>query len=247
MQHKVMMLTGASGGIGEAIALHAAINGFSLALCYNTSPKKTAVLLEKVTALGGHALMLQGDLSKADVPTSLLAQAVEALGGVDVLINNAGFLHQQPFEQIPVDEWNFTFDVNLRAPFLLAQAAFPIMRQRGGGHIVNIASSGGQLGGPLAPHYAASKAGLICLTKSLARLGAEHNIITHAVSPGLVYTKMVEAEMASPAGKEKFKNIPLGRAGTSDEIAECVCILAQGKLDYASGQCLNLNGGLYMG
>lgn len=245
MQHKVMMLTGASGGIGEAIALHAAINGFSLALCCNTSQKKTAVLLEKVTALGGHALMLQGDLSKADVPASLLAQAVEALGGVDVLINNAGFLHQQPFEQIPLEEWDFTFDVNLRAPFLLAQAAFPIMRQRGGGHIVNIASSGGQLGGPLAPHYAASKAGLICLTKSLARLGAEHNIITHAVSPGLVVTKMAEAEMASEAGKDKLKNIPLGRAGTVDEIAECVCLLAQGKLDYATGQTINLNGGLY--
>jgi acetoacetyl-CoA reductase/3-oxoacyl-[acyl-carrier protein] reductase len=175
----------------------------------------------------------------------LVAQATKALGGVDVLINNAGFLHQQPFDQIPVDEWDLTFDINLRAPFLLAQAAFPVMSQRGGGHIINIASSGGQLGGPLAPHYAASKAGLICLTKSLARLGAEHNIITHAVSPGLVVTKMAEAEMASEAGKEKLKNIPLGRAGTVDEIAECVCLLAQGKLDYATGQTINLNGGLY--
>lgn len=242
-----MMLTGAGGGIGEAIALHAAENDFSLVLCCNTSSQKTATLLGKISACGGHAIMLQGDLSCPDVPASLVAQAVKALGGVDVLINNAGFLHQQPFEQIPVEEWDFTFDVNLRAPFLFAQAIFPVMRQRGGGHIVNIASSGGQLGGPLAPHYAASKAGLICLTKSLARLGAAHNIITHAVSPGLVVTKMVESEMASPAGKEKLKNIPLGRAGTPDEIAECVCLLAQGKLDYATGQCLNLNGGLYMG
>jgi acetoacetyl-CoA reductase/3-oxoacyl-[acyl-carrier protein] reductase len=199
----------------------------------------------KISASGGRAIMLEGDLSHTEVPSSLVAQATKALGGVDVLINNAGFLHQQPFDQIPVDEWDLTFDINLRAPFLLAQAAFPVMSQRGGGHIINIASSGGQLGGPLAPHYAASKAGLICLTKSLARLGAEHNIITHAVSPGLVVTKMAEAEMASEAGKEKLKNIPLGRAGTVDEIAECVCLLAQGKLDYATGQTINLNGGLY--
>ena len=247
MSSKSMLLTGASGDIGEAIALAAAAEGIDVALCCNSAAGKARTLEEKVKSQGVKAVVIQGDLSQPQTPATIVRQACEALGGIDILVNNAGFLHQQPFEQIPVEEWDATLDINLRAPFLLAQAVFPVMRQRCGGHIINIASSGGQLGGPLAPHYAASKAGLICLTKSLARLGANDNIITHAISPGLIVTKMVDAEMASEAGREKLKNIPLGRAGSVDEVAQCVCLLAQGKMDYATGQTINLNGGLYMG
>ena len=247
MSPQNMILTGSSGDIGEAIALAAAEVGINVALCCNSAANKAHALEEKVKSQGVKAVVIQGDLSQPPTSAAIVRQACEALGGVDILVNNAGFLHQQPFEQIPVEEWDVTFDINLRAPFLLAQAVFPVMPQGGGGHIINIVSSGGQLGGPLAPHYAASKAGLICLTKSLARLGAKDNIITHAISPGLIVTKMVAVEMASEAGREKLKNIPLGRAGTVGEVAQCVCLLAQGKMDYATGQTINLNGGLYMG
>jgi acetoacetyl-CoA reductase/3-oxoacyl-[acyl-carrier protein] reductase len=244
---KALLLTGASGGIGSAIAKFATQAGFSVVLCCHRNISAAQALCEFITKNGGVASVLQVNLSDPAACGRIVDDTVTRYGRLDVLVNNAGFLNQQPFENIPLEEWDFTFAVNLRAPFLLAQAAFPVMRQNGGGRIINIASSGGQLGGPLAPHYAASKAGLICLTKSLARLGAADNIITHAVSPGLITTEMTEAEVRSEAGREKMKNIPLGRPGTAEEVAEVVLLAAQGKMDYATGQTINLNGGLYMG
>jgi acetoacetyl-CoA reductase/3-oxoacyl-[acyl-carrier protein] reductase len=243
----IFLLTGASGGIGAAIAKAAARSGFSVVLCCNRNIEAAQKLYETIIKNGGAASVAQADLAEPAECGRIVADTVNRHGRVDVLVNNAGFLRQQPFEDIPPEEWDFTFAVNLRAPFLLAQAAFPVMRRNGGGHIINIASSGGQLGGPLAPHYAASKAGLICLTRSLARLGAVDNIITHAISPGLIATGMSTAEMGSEAGREKLKNIPLGRPGSAEEVAELVLAAALGKMDYATGQTINLNGGLYMG
>jgi len=244
---KVMLLTGASGGIGAAIARAAAQEGLALALACNSNVEATQALCRAIVDQGGEAAVFHADLSQADACKKLVADTLSRFGRLDILVNSAGFLHQQPFEDISEEEWDFTLAVNLRAPFLLSQAAFAAMDTNGGGHIVNIASSGGQLGGPLAPHYAASKAGLICLTKSLARLGAARNIITHAISPGLIVTKMSEKEMASEAGREKLRSIPAGRAGTADEVADMVLFAISGKMDYATGQTINLNGGLYFG
>ena len=244
---KAMLITGASGAIGSAIALASAQSGIALALACNSNVDAARTLCKTIVDQGCDAVVLQADISQADACKSLVADTLSRFGRLDILVNNAGFLRQQPFENIPLEELDFTFAVNLRAPFLLSQAAFAAMDQNSGGYIVNIASSGGQLGGPLAPHYAASKAGLICLTKSLARLGAERNIITHAISPGLIVTKMSEMEMASEAGREKLRSIPAGRAGTPEEVAAMVLFAISGKMDYASGQTINLNGGLYMG
>jgi len=246
-KQKIMLLTGASGSIGAAVALAAAQAGIAIALACNSNVESARTLCKIIDDKGGNAAVFQADLSHADACTKLVADTLSRFGCLDILVNNAGFLRQQSFEDIHVAELDFTIAVNLRAPFLLSQAAFAAMVKNGGGYIVNIASSGGQRGGPLAPHYAASKAGLICLTKSLARLGAKHNIITHAISPGLVVTKMSEKEMASEDGKEKLRSIPAGRAGKVEEVAEMVLFAISGKMDYATGQTINLNGGLYMG
>lgn len=244
---KNMLITGASGGIGGALALKAAEKGYNLALCANSHMESCEALAQKARANGVKAIIIQGDLSHAKEAAKVFGEACQELGSINALINNAGFLHQQPFEDIPLEEWDYTFNINLRAPFLLSQLFFQEAKKHKGGHIINIASSGGQLGGPLAPHYAASKAALICLTKSLARLGSAHNIISLAVSPGLVLTEMAAAEMNSEAGREKMKNIPLGRAATTTEVADVILDLASGVFDYATGQTFNLNGGLYMG
>jgi NAD(P)-dependent dehydrogenase (short-subunit alcohol dehydrogenase family) len=247
MSAKVLLLTGASGGIGGAIARGAAAGGLRLVLGFHQNAAGAQKILAEVRKIGAEAITVQADIRDKTGCTFLVEKALRHFGRVDILVNNAGFLRQQPFLNIPEEEWDMTLDINLKAPFLLSQAVFPHMTANGGGHIVNIASSGGQLGGPLAPHYAASKAGLICLTKSLARLGAPHNIIAHTVSPGLIATEMSARELASETGREKLKNIPLGRAGTVTDVAETVLFAVSGKMDYATGQTLNLNGGLYMG
>ena len=208
---------------------------------------KVHLLLDTIRAKGGDGVVLQGNLEKTKDCRNLVKQAIKAFGSIGVLVNNAAFLHQQPFLDIPEEEWDKTFAINLKAPFTLAQEIFPHMKSNGSGKIINIASSGGQLGGPLAPHYAASKAGLICLTKSLARLGGPHNIIVNAISPGLVATDMITDELASPAGQEKLRQIPLGRTATPEEIATFVLFLASDESSYATGQTFNVNGGLYMG
>lgn len=242
-----MLITGASGGIGSAIALEASKRGINLALCAHCHFEECQAIANQARENGVTVITLHGDLADINESIRIFVEAYEMLGGINILVNNAGFLHQHAFENIPAEEWDYTFNINLRAPYLLSQQFFKKAKLHGGGRIVNIASSGGQLGGPLAPHYAASKAALICLTRSLARLGAPYNIITFAVSPGLVLTEMATAEINSVAGREKLKNIPLGRAATTTEVARVVCDLVTGDFDYATGQTVNLNGGLYMG
>ncbi len=242
-----MLITGASAGIGKDIALTAAKNGYDLLLISNSRSIDMNDFTEILELANVNIFTMQCDISSEKDIGNIIQYANKHLTKIDVLVNNAGFLHQHSFEDISIEEWNYTFNVNLRAPFLLSQKIIPQMRKQGGGHIINIASIGGQLGGPLAPHYAASKAGLICLTKSLARIGANDNIITHVISPGLIATEMITEEMNSEAGKEKMRSIPLGRIGTTGEIANLVLLLCSGQMDYATGQTINFNGGLYMG
>jgi 3-oxoacyl-[acyl-carrier protein] reductase len=162
-----------------------------------------------------------------------------------VLVNNAGVLEQKPFAEITEADLDRALDVNLKAVFLLSQAVMGPMREREWGRIVNVASSGGQLGGPLAVHYSASKAGVIGLTRSLARVGAPH-VAVNCVSPGLIETEMTENEIASPAGRKKLSDIPLGRAGSAEDVAAAIRFLASGA-PYVTGHVLDVNGGLFLG
>ena len=174
-----------------------------------------------------------------------MAEVTEAIGPVDVLVNNAGVLEQKPFAEISEADLDRAIDVNLKAVFLLSQAVMGPMLERRWGRIVNVASSGGQLGGPLAVHYSASKAGVIGLTRSLARIGAPH-VAVNCVAPGLIETEMTEPEIASPAGRAKLGQIPLGRAGQPDDVAAAIRFLAT-SAPYVTGHTLNVNGGLYLG
>jgi 3-oxoacyl-[acyl-carrier protein] reductase len=247
LRGRTALITGASRGIGRAIALALARAGANVAVGYRERAEAAAEVVGAIEAGGGRALAVRGDVAvRADVG-SLVARTLEAFGGLDVLVNNAGLLQQKPFAELDEEDWDRTLAVNLKSVFLCSQEALPALRAAGGagGRIVNVASSGGQLGGTLAPHYAAAKAGTIALTRSLARLLAP-GIAVNCVAPGLIETEMTRAELASAAGREKLAQIPLGRAGGAEEVAEAALFLAA-SARYVTGHTLNVNGGLYLG
>jgi 3-oxoacyl-[acyl-carrier protein] reductase len=178
----------------------------------------------------------------------LISTVTEKFGTVDVLVNNAGILQQKPFSTISDEEWDTMLATNLKSVFLCSQEIMPVMVRQGGGSIINISSSGGQLGGILAVHYAVSKAGVISLTRSLARVGAPDGIRVNCVTPGLIETEMSQKEIHSEVGQQKIsREIPLRRAGLASEVAGAVAFLASEEAAYITGQSININGGLYMG
>src|SRR3954449_114113 len=215
---RTALVTGGSRGIGRAAALALAEAGADVAITYRERADAAEEVAAAIGALGRRALSLRAELGPGAEAIRVIAEVTAGLGPVDVLVNNAGVLEQKPFEEITEADLDRALAVNLKAVFLLSQAVIGPMRERGWGRIVNVASSGGQLGGPLAVHYSASKAGVIGLTRSLARVGAPH-VAVNCVSPGLIETEMTEPEIASPAGAEKLRQIPLGRAGRPDEVA----------------------------
>jgi NAD(P)-dependent dehydrogenase (short-subunit alcohol dehydrogenase family) len=242
----VAMVTGSSRGIGRAIALAFAKSGANLVVAYNQNADRAKAVSEEIRSLGSNSIVLPLDVSSRASIRKAIEDTVSAFGQIDILVNNAGVLQQKPFLEITDEDWHRIIDVNLKGPFICAQEIFPIMQRQGHGKIINIASSGGQLGGPLAVHYSASKAGIICLTKSLARIGAP-NILVNCISPGLIDTDMTMEEINSREGKEKIRQIPLGRPGLAEEVAKVALFLASDQSSYITGQTINVNGGLYMG
>jgi NAD(P)-dependent dehydrogenase (short-subunit alcohol dehydrogenase family) len=240
------IVTGSSRGIGKAIALGLAVSGFNVVITYNQRIDDAKVVAEEIRSLGRDVMVSHLDVSRRDSIRKTFEDAMDAFGHIDILVNNAGILQQKPFLSITDEEWQSIIDVNLKGPFICSQEIFPIMKKQGHGRIINIASSGGQLGGALAVHYSASKAGVISLTKSLARIGAP-DILVNCISPGLIDTDMTQGEISSPEGREKIRQIPLKRPGLAEEVAKVAVFLASDQSSYITGQTINVNGGLYLG
>jgi len=176
---------------------------------------------------------------------SLAIREVESrLGPIEILVNNAATSQEKAFEDISSSDWDLMMQINLRGPFLCVKECLPNMLKDGWGRIINISSIGGQWGGFNQVHYAASKAGLINLTRSLARLYSGRGITSNAIAIGLVKTEMTMAEISSPAGRKKIRAIPRGRLGTPSDVAEAVLYLSSDRADYVTGQTLNVNGGM---
>jgi 3-oxoacyl-[acyl-carrier protein] reductase len=245
LRGRVALVTGASRGIGAAIALALARAGADVAVNYRERETAAAGVVARIERLGRRALAVGADVTAREQVRAMVAQTVETLGPIEILVNNAGLLQQKPFAEITDADWERVLAVNLRGTFLCSQEALGAMLAKGSGRIVNIASSGGQLGGPLAPHYSAAKAGVISLTRSLARLAAPA-VTVNCVSPGLIDTEMAGAEMASKAGAQKLRQVPLGRLGDAEEVAASVVFLAA-SAPYVTGHTINVNGGLYLG
>jgi 3-oxoacyl-[acyl-carrier protein] reductase len=246
---KTAIITGGGRGIGRAITLTLAQRNIDVVLTYLMRRDRCEQTAADVRALGGEALVVQCDVMQRDSVRQLVSTVTEKFGRIDILVNNAGILQQKPFNTITDEDWDTMLATNLKGVFLCSQEIMPIMvRQGGGGSIINISSSGGQLGGMLAVHYAVSKAGVISLTRSLARVGAPDGIRVNCVTPGLIETEMSQKEIHSDVGQQKInQQIPLRRAGLVEEVAAAVAFLASEDATYITGQSINVNGGLYMG
>jgi NAD(P)-dependent dehydrogenase (short-subunit alcohol dehydrogenase family) len=245
LNNKTVVVTGGSRGIGKAIAIRCAEAGASVVLTYSSRRDFAAEVVGEIEAGGGTALALELHVEQRESIEQLLTATRSHYGSVDVLVNNAGISQEKPFLEITDKDWDIMLSINLRGAFSLSQLVLPEMIEQGWGRIINISSIGGQWGGFNQVHYAASKAGLISLTQSLAKLFSSQRVTTNAIAPGLVATDMAAHELETGEGKRKVDRIPAGRIGTASEIANAVLFLASQEAGYITGQTLNLNGGMY--
>ncbi len=237
-----VVVTGASRGIGRAIALACARAGASVGITYVAEAAAAAEVVETIRAAGGMATAVVLDVrDRASVQAGLTC-LVGALGGLDVLVNNAGVNRPCDFDRIGDADWDEILAVNLRGPFVCVQEALPYLGA--GGAVVNIGSVSGQYGGPRTAHYAASKGGLIALTQCMARFLAPRGVRVNLVSPGLIRSEMAAAGLAAlpPTIQD---SILLGRLGEPEEVGQAVVFLASAESSYLTGQTVNVNGGLY--
>lgn len=246
-QAKVALITGASRGIGLGIAKVLSKAGHSVALGYEKNAELAQAAVEQIVLAGGKAISVRIKVEDRESVRSALAQVTSELGDIAILVNNAAIAQEKPFETISDEDWNRMMDVNLRGAFVCSQEVIGGMQQRSWGRIINITSIGGQWGGVNQIHYAVSKAGLIGLTRSLAKVYSKYGITTNAIAPGLVQTEMSVNELNTTAGQEKVKNIPIGRIADMNEVASVASYLASDDASYITGQTINVNGGMYFG
>jgi len=214
-------------------------------VCAARTLNKLQDVADAITAAGGKASVIAADLSDTASVKAAVATTVERHGAIHILVNNAGITRDKLLIQMKEDEFDLVLDVNLKGAWLATQAvAKPMMKQRWG-RIINIASVVGQMGNPGQANYVAAKAGLIGLTKSVARELASRNVTANAVTPGYIETAMT-AGLAEDVKAEFTKQIPLGRMGTPADIATAVVFLASDEASYITGQVLSVNGGMLM-
>jgi 3-oxoacyl-[acyl-carrier protein] reductase len=238
---KRALVTGASGGIGEAIARALHGQGAAVAL----SGRNEAALAALAASLAGRAHVVPADLASAGAADALVADATKAMGGLDILINNAGLTRDALALRMSDADWAAVIEVNLNASFRLARAAIRGMVRQRYGRIVTITSVVGATGNPGQANYAASKAALVGMSKSLAAELASRNITVNCVAPGFIATAMTE-KLADDQKARLKAQIPQGRFGMPGDVAACVAFLASAEAGYVTGQTLHVNGGMAM-
>jgi len=241
---KVALVTGGAQGIGRAIALLFAREGAKVAIC-DLNLEKARETCGEVEFLGQEALAIGGNVADAQEAEAMVQQTVEKFGRLDILVNNAGITRDQVLLRMREEDWDLVLSVNLKGAFHCTKAALrPFLKQKAG-KVVNIASVTGQMGNAGQANYAASKAGMIGFTKSIAREYARRNIQVNAVAPGFIDTAMSQA-IPQKERELLIKQIPMERLGTPEDVAEAVLFLSSPAADYVTGQVLNVNGGMYM-
>lgn len=246
LEGRVVLVTGSSRGIGAEIAVKAAAEGATIAVHYHRSAAGADRTLTRVRASGAEGERFAADLGSGAAAEQLVADVIDRFGRIDGLVNNAGLTQVGPFLEIAADEWDAVLATDLSASFFTCRAALPSMLERGSGAIVNVASRLGQVGVASTAAYSAAKGGLIGLTRALAKEFGPSGIRVNAVAPGFTITEMT-AELAEGAeGERRLREMPLGRFGRADEVAEAVVFLLSDASSLFLGQTLNPNGGGYM-
>jgi 3-oxoacyl-[acyl-carrier protein] reductase len=243
---RVVLVTGSSRGIGAEIAAKAAAEGATVAVHYFRSPDGGAKTLARVHEAGAEGDAFAANVADGPEAEGLVERVIERFGRVDGLVNNAGLTQVSPFLSITPDVWDAVLRTDLTAAFHTCRAALPSMLERGSGSIVNIASRLGQMGIAETAAYSAAKAGLIGLTRSLAREVGPRGVRVNAVAPGVVITDMTDDLVDSEEGRRRLRDMPLGRFGRPEEVADAVIFLLSDASALFTGQTLNPNSGGYM-
>ena len=241
---KNAVVTGGSRGIGRAIALGLAEAGADVVLTYRNNRAEADKVVALIEKLGRRALALPMDVTDRK-SVEAAAKDARAFGAISILINNAGINKPTDFDQISDVDWDEIVGTNLKGPFVAAQVFLPLLKDAGGGSIVNVSSVSGQYGGPRTAHYAASKAGLISLAQVIARFGAQYNVRSNTIAAGLIASDMAAAGMAAASVQKAAEAIVLKRLGTPQEVADAAVFLASDASSYITAQTINVNGGLY--
>ncbi len=244
---RAALVTGASRGLGRAIATALAERGADVVVNYRGNADAAQSTVAAIEALGRRALAVQGDTSAGRAACeAIVAAALDALGKVDILVNNAGITRDNLLVRMDEDEWNSVIDTNLSGPFWMTRAVTRPMMKARSGRIINMSSAAGRMGNAGQANYAAAKAGLIGLTKTVARELASRGITCNAVAPGLIETDLT-ADLPEQAREFIRTSTPLGRFGTADEVAAAVVYFASDEARYVTGQVLGIDGGMVMG
>ncbi len=245
LTNKVIVVTGASRGIGRAIALRAAGEGAKLAIVTRSSLGKLEEVAKQIESAGGEVLQIQADVSSVDDAKRIVSETIERFGKIDILINNAGITKDNLLIRLKEQDWDSVMAVNLKGSFnCLKAAARPMMRQRSG-KIINMSSVVGMMGNAGQVNYAASKAGILGMTKAAAKELAAWKITVNAVAPGFIETDMTES-IPEDAKKLMLQWIPLQRSGKPEDVAGVVAFLCSDDADYMTGQIIQIDGGMRM-
>jgi acetoacetyl-CoA reductase len=244
LKEAVVVVTGASRGLGRAIAEELAGGGAKVVVNYSRSKEPAEEVVNQISESGGEAIAVQADVSDAEQAQKLIDQALERFNRVDVLINNAGINIDHTLRKLSVEDWDKVIQVDLNSAFYTVHAVLPHMTDQGGGKIINMSSFVGEAGNIGQANYSAAKAGLLGFTKTAAQELARFGITVNAIAPGFIETDMV-ANIPEEAQQKLRKQVPLGRFGKPEEVARAVRYLIEDG-DYITGQSLDINGGIYI-
>ncbi|MBQ3434876.1 MAG: 3-oxoacyl-[Selenomonadaceae bacterium] len=242
---KVAFVTGASRGIGRAIALRLAADGAKVALNFSSNVSKAEEVKAQIEAAGGAAMLVQGDVAKFEVVAELIKKVVGAWGRLEILINNAGITRDNLLIKMTEDDFDRVISTNLKGVFNCTKAVTRLMMKQRGGRIVNMSSVVGLKGNISQANYAAAKAGIIGFTKSAARELASRGVTVNAVTPGFINTDMTAA-LSEKVKEVMMQEIPAGRMGTPEDVANAVAFLVSDEAAYITGQVLSVDGGMVM-
>jgi len=245
LEGKVAVVTGASRGIGRAIALKLADDGAKVVVNYSGSQAKAEEVVARIQENGGEAIAVQASVSQSEEVTALIDTAVKTFGSLDILVNNAGITRDNLLMRMKEDEWDDVLNTNLKGVFLCTKAVTRQMMKQRAGRIINISSIVGVAGNAGQANYVAAKAGVIGLTKTTAKELASRNILVNAIAPGFIETEMTD-QLPEELKQGMLTQIPLAKLGQPEDIAKAVAFLASDDANYMTGQTLHIDGGMVM-